>query len=71
MTVKVIFSSGHCSSSYIAFAALTVHKGLDTALAAAKYIGIVIGGVVVTVIVTFIHQLESLSNSDLNFALTI
>ena len=71
MIVKATFSSGHCSSSYTAFAALTVHKGLDTALAAAKCIRIVIGGIIVAMVVAFIHQLGSSSNSDLNFASTI
>ena len=71
MTAKVIFSSGCCSSLYIAFAALTVYRGLDTALTAAKYIRIVIGGIVVVIVVAFIYQLGSLSNSNLNFALTI
>ena len=59
------------SSLYIVFAALTVRRGLDTTLTATKYIKIVISGVVVTVIVTFIHQLGSLSNNNLNFTLTI
>ena len=67
MIAKVIFSSGHCSSLYIAFAVLTVCRGLDTALVAAKCIGIVIN----SIIIAFIHQSESLSDSDLNFALTI
>ena len=53
------------------FAALTVYRGLDTALTATKCIKIVISGVVVAVIVTFIYQLGSSSNSDLNFTLTI
>ena len=55
MIVKVIFSSSHCSSLYTAFAILIVYKKLDTALAATKYIKIVIGGIVVAIIVTFIH----------------
>ena len=71
MTVKVIFSSGHCSSLYIVFAALIVYRGLDTALTAAECIGIIISGIVVAVIVTFIYQLGSSSNSNLNFALII
>ena len=71
MTVKVIFSSSYCSSLYIVFAVLTVCKELDTVLIAAKCIKIVIGGVVVIIVVTFIHQLGSLSNSNLNFALII
>ena len=53
------------------FAVLIVCGELDTVLAAAECIRIVIGGVVVAVIVAFIHQSGSLSNSDLNFALTI
>ena len=71
MTVKVIFSSSYCSSLYIVFAALTVYKGLDTILVATKCIKIVIGGVIVVIVVTFIYQLGSLSNSNLNFTLTI
>ena len=71
MTAKAIFSSSRCSSLYTAFAALTVYKGLNTALTATKCIGIVISGIIVTIIVTFIHQLGSLSDNNLNFALTI
>ena len=71
MTAKVIFSFSHCSSLYTAFAALTVCKGLDTALAAAKFIGIIISGIIVAIVVAFIHQLGSLSDSNLNFTLTI
>ena len=71
MTVKAIFSSSCCSSLYTAFAALAVYRGLDTALAATKCIKIIISSVVVTVVVTFIHQLGSLSDSNLNFASTI
>ena len=71
MTAKVIFSFGRCSSSYTAFAALIVRGGLDTALAAVECIRIVISGIVVTIVVTFIHQLGSLSDSNLNFVLTI
>ena len=71
MIVKAIFSFGHCSSLYTAFAALTVCRGLDTALAATECIRIIISGIVVAVVVTFIHQLGSLSDSNLNFALTI
>jgi hypothetical protein len=71
MTAKAIFSSGCCSSLYTAFAALTVYRGLDTVLAATKCIKIVISGIVVAVVVAFIHQSGSLSNSNLNFALTI
>ena len=67
MTVKAIFSSNYCSSLYIAFAVL-VYGGLDTALAA---IGIVISGIVIAVVVTFIHQSGSSSDNNLNFALTI
>ena len=67
MIVKAIFSSGCCSSLYIAFAAL-VYRGLNTALTA---IGIIISGVVIAVVVIFIYQLGSLSDSDLNFILTI
>jgi hypothetical protein len=40
---------------YTAFAALTVYKGLDTVLAAAECIKIVIGGVVVAIVITFIY----------------
>ena len=47
------------------------YRGLNTALAAAKYIRIIINSIVVAVVVAFIHQLGSLSNSNLNFALTI
>ena len=50
------------------FAALTAYKGLDTVLAA---IGIVISGIVITIVVTFIYQLKGLNDSDLNFVLTI
>ena len=53
------------------FAVLIVYRGLDTALAATEYIGIVIGSVVVIIVVVFIHQSGSLSDSDLNFILTI
>ena len=70
MTVKVIFSFSCCSSLYIAFAIL-VYGELDTVLAAAKCIKIVIGGVVVAIVVTFIYQLKGLNDSDLNFVLTI
>ena len=69
-TVKAIFSSSYCSSSYTAFAA-SVCRGLDTTLAANKCIEIVIGGIVIAVVVTFIHQSGSSSDSNLNFALTI
>ena len=71
MTVKAIFSSSHCSSLYTAFAILTVCRGLDTVLAAAKCIRIIISGIIVTIVITFIHQLGSLSNNNLNFTLTI
>ena len=53
------------------FTALTIYRGLDTALVAAECIRIIINGIIVTIVITFIHQLGSLSNSDLNFALTI
>ena len=66
--VKAIFNPSYCSSLYIAFAVLIARGGLDTALVAIR---IIISGVVVAVVVTFIHQLGSLSDSDLNFALTI
>ena len=56
---------------YTAFAALTVRRGLDTALAATKCIRIIISGVVVAIVVIFIHQLGSSSDSNLNFTLTI
>ena len=68
MTVKVIFSPSCCSFLYTAFAVLTVYRELDTALAAIR---IVIGGVVVAVVITFIYQSGSSSNSNLNFTLTI
>ena len=71
MIVKVIFNSSHCSSLYTAFAALTVYRGLDTVLIATKCIRIVISGVIVAIVVTFIYQLGSLSDSNLNFTLTI
>ena len=45
-----------------------VYKGLNTALAAIR---IVISGIIVAIVVTFIHQSGSLSDSNLNFALTI
>ena len=48
-----------------------MYRGLDTALAATECIGIVIGGIVVAVVVAFIYQLGSSSDSNLNFALTI
>ena len=70
-TVKVISSFGCCSFLYIVFAVLIVCRGLDIALAAVKYIRIVIGGVVVAIVIALIYQLGSLSNSNLNFALTI
>ena len=50
------------------FAVLTACRGLDTVLAAIR---IVIGGVVVAVVIIFIYQSGSLSDSDLNFTLTI
>ena len=71
MTVKVIFNLSCCSSLYIVFAALIVYRGLDTALAVTEYIRIVINSVIVAVVVTFIHQSGSLSDNNLNFALTI
>ena len=71
MIVKVIFSFSRCSFLYIAFTALIVCKGLDTVLAAIKCIRIIISGIVVAIVVTFIYQLGSLSNSNLNFTLTI
>ena len=71
MIVKAIFSFSYCSSLYTAFAALTVYRGLNTALAAAEYIKIVIGSLVVTIVVAFIYQSGSSSNSNLNFTLTI
>ena len=71
MIVKAIFSFSCCSFLYIVFAVLTVCRGLDTALAAIKYIRIIISSIVVVIIVAFIHQLGSLSNSNLNFTLTI
>ena len=70
MIVKAIFSSSCCSSLYIAFA-ISAYRGLDTALVATKYIKIVISGVIITIIVTFIHQSGSLSDNNLNFILTI
>ena len=48
-----------------------MYKKLDTALTATKCIKIVISGVVVAIVVTFIHQSGSLSDSNLNFTLTI
>ena len=48
-----------------------MHKELNTALTATKYIGIVISSIVIAVVITFIYQLGSLSDSNLNFALTI
>ena len=68
MTAKVIFSFSHCSSLYTAFAALTVYRELDTVLITIR---IIISGVIIAVIITFIHQLRSSSDSNLNFALTI
>ena len=56
---------------YTLFAALTVYRGLNTVLAAVKCIRIIISGIIVTIVVTFIYQLGSLSDSNLNFALTI
>ena len=70
MIVKAIFSSSYYSSLYTVFAVL-VYGGLDTALVVTECIRIVIGGVVIAIVVTFIHQLGSLSDSDLNFILTI
>ena len=46
-------------------------RELDTALVATKYIRIVIGGIVVAIVVIFIHQLGNLSDSNLNFTLII
>ena len=71
MIVKAIFSFGHCSSLYTAFAALIVYRGLDTALIAIKYIKIIISAIIVTIVVVFIYQLGSSSDSNLNFTLTI
>ena len=68
MTVKAIFSPNYYSSLYTAFAALTAYKGLNTALVAIR---IVISGVVIAIVVTFIHQSGSSIDSNLNFALTI
>ena len=68
MIVKAIFSPSYCSSLYTAFAALIARRGLNTALTAIR---IIIGGVVIAIVVTFIHQSGSLSDSNLNFALTI
>ena len=70
MIVKAIFTSSYYSSLYTAFAA-SVCRGLNTALAAAECIRIIIGGIIVTIVVIFIHQSGSLSNSNLNFTLTI
>ena len=70
MTVKAIFIPSYYSSLYTAFAA-SVYRELDTVLAATKCIKIVIGGVVVAIIIAFIHQSGSSSNSNLNFALII
>ena len=67
MTVKVTFSFSYYYSLYTVFA-VSVCGGLNTALAAIR---IIIGGIIITVVITFIHQLESLSDSNLNFALTI
>ena len=50
------------------FAVLTAYKGLDIVLITIR---IVISGIVITIVVTFIHQLGSLSDNNLNFALTI
>ena len=63
----MIFSSSYCSSLYIAFA-VSAYGGLDTVLTAIR---IVIGSIVVTIVVTFIHQSGSSSDSNLNFALII
>ena len=52
--VKAIFNPSYCSSLYTAFA-VSVYGGLDTALIATKCIRIVIGGVVITIVITFIH----------------
>ena len=70
MIVKVIFSFSYYSSLYTAFAVLAC-RGLDTILVATKYIRIVIGGVIIAIVVTFIHQSGSLSDGNLNFTLTI
>ena len=71
MTAKAIFSFSRCSFLYTAFTALIVYRGLDTALAVIKCIGIVISGIIVAVVVAFIYQSGSSSNSNLNFTLTI
>ena len=55
MIAKAIFSLNYYSSLYTAFAALIVYKRLDTALATTKYIKFVISGIIVTIIITFIH----------------
>ena len=55
MIAKAIFSFGRCSSLYIAFAALTVYRGLDTALVAAECIGIVISSIIVAIVIAFIY----------------
>ena len=70
MTVKAIFSFSYYSSLYTAFA-VSVCGELDTVLAATKCIRIVIGGVVVAIVVAFIYQSGSLSDSNLNFVLII
>ena len=51
--------------------AVLVYRGLNTALAVTECIRIVIGGIIVAIVVTFIYQLGSLSNSNLNFVLII
>ena len=68
--VKAIFNPSYCSSLYTAFAVL-VCGGLDTALIVTKCIKIVISGIIIIIVITFIHQLGSSSDSNLNFVLTI
>ena len=51
--------------------AVLIYGGLDTALVAIKCIRIVIGGIVVAIVITFIYQLGSSSDSNLNFILII
>ena len=71
MIVKTIFSFSCYSSLYTAFTILIAYRGLDTVLVTTKYIKIIISGIIVVIVVTFIHQSESSSDSNLNFTLTI
>ena len=62
---------GRFGALFIVLLFLSIERSLSIINTALAAIGIVISGIVIAVVVTFIHQSGSLSNSDLNFALTI